>query len=148
MFESLQSQLSPTSPSLKPLCPTCWTVRNAAVQSLLDNYQVLCEALAQINQEGRDKYAYKAGGLLSFMDKFSTFYGLVLFQLIFAGMEQLSITLPHKDLTVQEAISASKLAVLYLERQRSEQTFGKFYSRAVENSKDLTAEPTLLRYWK
>ena len=63
-------------------------------------------------------------------------------------MEQLSITLQHKDLTVQEAVSASKLAVLYLERQRTEQAFERFYSRAVQDSRDLTAEPTLPRYRK
>ena len=60
LFESLQTQLSPAAPSLKPLCPTRWTVRNGALKSLLDNYHVLCEALSQINREGRDEYAYNS----------------------------------------------------------------------------------------
>ena len=136
LFMSLQPQLLPATPSLKSLCPTCWTVRNAAIQSLLDNCQVLCEALGQINQEGRDEYAYTAVGMLSLMEKLATFFEVMLSQLLFAGMDQLSITLQHKDLSIQEAVSASKLAVLYLERQTTEQAFEKFYSKAVQNSRD------------
>ena len=79
LFKSLQTQLSPAAPSLKPLSPSRWTVQNATIQSLLDNYQVLCEELSQINREGRDEYAYKAGGMLSLMEKFGTFFGLMLF---------------------------------------------------------------------
>ena len=37
---------------------------------------------------------------------------------------------------------------MYLERQRTEQAFEKFYIRAVQDSRDLTAEPTLPRYRK
>ena len=35
LFESMQSQLSQRSPSLKPLCPTRWTVRTGAINSVL-----------------------------------------------------------------------------------------------------------------
>ena len=31
LFASMQSQLTPGAPSLKPLCPTHWTVRTAAL---------------------------------------------------------------------------------------------------------------------
>ena len=56
MFETLQSQLFPQAPSLKPLCHTCWTVRSAAINSVISNYVVLCEALAEINTTTHDKY--------------------------------------------------------------------------------------------
>ena len=70
---------------------------------------------------------------VDFDGKVWPFYGLMLSHLLFAGMDQLSITLQHKELTVQKPVSASKLAVLYLERQRTEQAFEKFRRRAVQN---------------
>ena len=144
----MQSQLSHSSPSLKPLCPTRWTVRTGAINSVLTNYQVLCDALCKIHEEGRDEYAMKAGGILHAMEKFCTFFGLHLSHLVFSATEQLSLSLQGKDTTVQDAIQASNLAINYLERQRSDEAFNRFYDRLVETSKELTSEPSLPRYSK
>ena len=75
LFETLQGQLSPGSPSLKPLCPTRWTIRTAAINSVIINYAVLCEALVEINTTTHDEYGRKASGFLAQMEKFSTFLG-------------------------------------------------------------------------
>ena len=62
LFQSIDSQLTPGAPSLKPLCPTRWTVRTSALEALLANYKIiLYDALALINSEGRDDYAVKTG---------------------------------------------------------------------------------------
>ena len=148
LFQTLQSQLSPQSPSLKPLCPTRWTVRTAAISSVIENYAVLCEALAEINLSTHDQYGRKAGGFFAQMEKFSTFFGLKLSHLVFSGTEQLSISLQGKDTTVQESINAAELAVKFLERLRQESLFDEFYSGVVEASKELTSSPTLPRYRK
>ena len=34
LFESLQAQVCPGAPSLKPLCPTRWTVRTRAIEAI------------------------------------------------------------------------------------------------------------------
>lgn len=60
-FQTLQVQLSPGAHSLKPLCPTCWTVRTKAIEAVLSNYEVLTTALINIPENGRDEYALKAG---------------------------------------------------------------------------------------
>ena len=148
LFQSMQFEVPSSTPSLKPLCPTRWTVRTSAIQSIISNYAVLCDTLCKINEEGRDDYAIKAGGILCVMEKFSTYFGLQLSHLIFSAMEQLSLSLQGKDTTVQEALQASKLALAYLRRQRSDVEFDRFYSRTIECSKDLTSEPTLPRYRK
>ena len=104
LFLSLQSQLSSGSTTtLKPLCPTRWTVRTAAISAVLTNYSVLCVALEEINTETHDEYGLKAGGYLAQMESFSTYFGLKLSHLLFSGAEQLSLTLQGKDTTIQEA---------------------------------------------
>ena len=116
LFSALQSQLAPGSNTLKPLCPTRWTVRTVAISAVLSNYSVLCVALEQINAETHDEYGRKAGGFLALLEKFSTFFGLKMSHLIFSGTEQLCLTLQGKDTTIQEATVAAELAIQYLTR--------------------------------
>ena len=143
--ESMQSQLSQNSPSLQPLCPTRWA---GVINSVLTNYEVLCDALCKLNEEGRNEYAMMAGGILNAMEKFCTFFGLHLSHLVFSATEQLSLSLQGKDTTIQEAIQASNLAIKYLERQRSDDAFNRFYDNLIKTSKELTSEPTLPQYAK
>ena len=144
LFAALQAQVSSNAPTLKPLCPTRWTVRTKAIEAVLANYQLLLDAL-EVIQQGRDEYAMKANGFLNSMQKFSTYFGLKVSHLIFSATEQLSITLQGKNTTIQEAIQASKLAVSFLERQRCDAAYDSFYSRIVTDSKDITDDPTLPR---
>ena len=130
--------------TLKPLCPTRWTVRTAAIDSVVTNYSVLQAALDDV-QQGTDEYALKAVGYLNSMEKFSTYFGLKLGHLIFSATEQLSLNLQAKDTTIQEAIQASNLALQYIQRQRSDEAFDSFYHRVVDESKDLTYPPALPR---
>ena len=128
LFKSLPSQLSPSAPGLKPLCPTRWTVRTGVIDSIIVNYGVLCDCLTEVNAEGRDEYVIRAGGILHLMEKFSTYYGLKLSHLIFSGAEQLSRVLQGEDTNIQEAIQASKLTVNYFNRLCSDEAFASFSS--------------------
>ncbi len=82
LFETLQLQLSPGAPSIKPLCTTRWTVRTKAIDSILKNYSVLQNELEIVQQE-KYEYGMKARGYLHAMDKFKTYFGLKLSFLIF-----------------------------------------------------------------
>ena len=61
-----------STPSLRTLYPTRWTVRHASINSILLNYKVLLTALEEI-REGHDVYAAKGNGLLNQMEPFDTF---------------------------------------------------------------------------
>ena len=146
LFSTLQSQMSPGSKTLKPLCPIRWTVRTAAISAILSNYTVLCTALEEINAHTHDDYGRKAGGFLALMENFSTFFSLKLSHLVFSGTEQLSLTLQGKDTTIQEGTMAAELAIQYLGRLRSDVSFEQFYTKVVQDSKDITSPPVLPRY--
>ena len=146
LFSSLQEQMSPGSPSLKPLCPTRWTVRTRAIEAVIANYGVLTEALTEIHDNGRDEYALKAGGYLTAMERFSTYFGLKLSHLVFSATEQLSVSLQSKNTTVQEAIGCADVTKKFLQDQRNDRKFEAFYLRVVEEAKDLASEPTLPRH--
>ena len=67
----------------------------SVIDLLLDKYQVPCKLLGQINQDDRDKYTYKTAGLLRLIEQFTKFFGLMVSNLIFGRIEQLSITLSN-----------------------------------------------------
>ena len=144
LFAALQAQVSPSAPTLKPLCPTRWTVRTRAIEAVLANYQLLLDAL-EVIQQGRDEYAMKAHGFLNSMLKFSTYFGLKISHLSFSATEQLSITLQGKDTTIQDAVQVSKLAVDFLERQRCDSAYESFYTHILAECENITDEPTLPR---
>ena len=50
LFDNMQESSSVSSPSLKPLCPTRWTVRASAISSVLMNYKVLQDALDEMEK--------------------------------------------------------------------------------------------------
>ena len=52
-FDSLRSEVvvsdgEASTPSLRTLCPTRWTVRHASIKSILLNYKILLTALEEI----------------------------------------------------------------------------------------------------
>ena len=148
LFEQLKEEMSPETHSLRPLCPTRWTVRTAAIHAVISNYETLCKVLDEVHSGGRDEYAMKAGGYLQQMEKFSTYSGLKLGYLVFSVTECLSCSLQGKDTTLQEAREAALLTERYLRKLRNEVEFDKFYDQVVRSSQDLTDEPVLPRKQK
>ena len=57
------------------------------------------------------------------MEKFNVFLGLKLSHLIFSAIKTLSISLQGEDTTIQETVHASKLALNYVEAQRTDDSF-------------------------
>ena len=63
VFDSLRKDAAISStPSLRTLCPTRWTVRHSAINSILLNYEVLLRTLETV-EVGHDEYAAMAHGL-------------------------------------------------------------------------------------
>ena len=150
-FESLRKDAAINSggsaPSLRTLCPTRWTVRHAAINSILLNYEILLKTLDFV-AEVHDEYAAKAHGLYMKMESFETYFGLKLAHKIFSAAEQLSMNLQAKDITVQEASRGAVLLVSHLKTLQTESHFDAFYEQTLVQSSSVTEEPKLPRYRK
>ena len=145
LFEHIQSDLSPDSPGLKPLCPTRWTIRTAALNAVIKNYTVICCELDTIGRETYGEPSRKSCGLLAMIDKFGVYFGLKLSHMIFSVTEQLSVTLQRRDINVQEAVKAVQQAKGFFSRHRSVSVFSDFFQAASKEAEDLTQPPTLPR---
>ena len=79
---TLHSGENATGMSLRTLCPTRWTVRHTAIESILVNYDTLKATIEEV-EKGHDKDAAKAHGMLIQLETFDTFFGFKLAHLIF-----------------------------------------------------------------
>ena len=148
VFQHMQEESTSTNlPSIKPLCPTRWTVRTSAVDSVLKNYSVLQEALEKIGEDASTSDARaKAVGLGTCLEQFRTYFGLKLCHLVFSATEQLSSTLQSKTITAEVSIQARDATMAYLQRHRSEDAFKNFYDSLIKEAEDKTDEPKLPRH--
>ena len=87
---------SALSPSLRTLCPTQWTARHSAIDSIMKIYQALMSSL-QIIEQGHDEYAAKGKGLRMHMESFDTFFSLKLAKLVFSAAEQFPQTFRQRN---------------------------------------------------
>ena len=147
MFNEKLAQSECTGVSLKPLCTTRWTARTAAIEAVLKDYSILMDAMQEIHGSTRDEYGLKANGILTALEKFCTLFGLKLGYLLFGAAENVSKCLQAKDISVQEALSAVNLASRFYRRQRTDESFNKFYDDVVESATDLNiSSPQIPRY--
>ena len=88
VFDSLKKDAAINSgestPSLRTLCPTRWTVRHTAINSILLNCEILLSTLETV-KDGHDEYAAKAHGLHMRMESFDTYFGLKLAYAVFSA---------------------------------------------------------------
>ena len=68
--------------TIAPLCPTCWTCRTAALESVIKHYTTIMDTMCEVNETTRDEYGLKAGGVLAALENFSTLFGLRLGHLL------------------------------------------------------------------
>ena len=146
VFQQCKQQLAIGGSGIRPICPTRWTVRTAAINAVLNNYPALKQVLQIIGESSYDDYGRRTSGLLALMDKYDTYFGLKLSYLIFSGTDQTSINLQMKDTSVQEALSGAELAKCYLQRMRSDNSFQQFYASVTREAEEYTEVPTLPRY--
>ena len=98
-----------------------------------------------LSKESSADSSRKACGLLSLMDKFSSFFSLKIAHFFFAVTEQVSLTLQGKDVSSQDALKSVAMANCFFTHHRSEESFSKLYREAVEEAKELTQPPILPR---
>lgn len=82
-FEKIKSEKASDTPGVRILCPTRWTVRAEALQSILGNYTALQELWVESNDKVKDsEIKYRIHGVASQIKTFSYLFGIVLGDLI------------------------------------------------------------------
>jgi hypothetical protein len=116
-FEDFQS---PDSNSLRPLCPTHWTMRISSIQLVIANYSKLLQFLEDMSESEKGDAGAKSSGFLKQLQTFSMFFSLKLLIQVFSKTEStaLSLQLPKLSLTQAQAMVDTLTNVLNSARDK------------------------------
>ena len=100
IFQKLKSELAPESPGVRVLCPTCWTVRADALESVISNYSELQELWEEAKTIVQDTEAIgRLNEAATSMEKFDFLFRVLLGELILKHADNLSKTLQKETLS-------------------------------------------------
>ena len=104
IFHRLKSELAPSTPGFRTLCPTRWTVRAASLQSIIDSYYEVLDALWDKVKEAVTDSEVRARitGVEATMGKLDFLFGAVLAERLLKHTDKLSRTLQSPTLTASE----------------------------------------------
>jgi hypothetical protein len=148
LLEKIRQDLSSEGPSLRPLCPTRWTVKAKSFGSVLLNYEALLETLHTIvsEKDGTFEVVAKAGGIHKNMENFDVFFGIMLGEKCFGTTDLLSSSLQGKNVTACDAKAAADTICAKLVKMREDTEFDTFWERATTTAEELQlSDPTVPR---
>ena len=88
----LKSELAPSTPGFRTLCPTRWTVRALSLQSVIDNYEVLNALWDTVKDSVTDsEVRARIIGIEATMSRFDFLFGAVLGERLLKHTDNLSI---------------------------------------------------------
>ena len=146
LFNDIKEEMEPGSPGIRSLCPTRWTVRADAMQSIIKNYKILQELWEQAADVARDTETIaRIQGVVSQMKTFEYFFGLVFGEMLLRHVDNLSRTL-QKPCSTSEGWSIADMTRRTLQKMRSEENFDLFWQKINRLTTDLdVAAPLPLR---
>ena len=142
LLERIRRDFEMQGSSLRPLCPTRWTVKHKSLDSLHRNYAPLLEALQEIAGNGTSSFEVrsKAGGILRSLLSFKTFFGVKLGVKFYGITDALSSTLQGRSVTAFDGKNAAKSVCQSLMGLRSEASFTSFWDDSCKQAQELQLE--------
>lgn len=122
--------------TVRPLCPTRWTVRSSAISKAVQQYESIIDALEEMSAN-TGNVGSRASGLLTNFGKGSTFLGLLIALEITEQLENLNRALQGRQTTVSGTLQAVASVTEYLTTMRSDSAFRSFFSKAEKAQEDM-----------
>ena len=150
LLQKLKAEMPESSPGIRVLCPTRWTVRAQALQSIITNYEALQELWSQSIDIVRDAdMRSRIHGVSMHMKSFDFFFVLMLGEFILKHSDNLSKTLQNVDVSAAEAQKVAEMTVSTLQSVRNAEMFDLFWTKVTNRASDVDVnEPVLPRQWK
>ena len=126
--------------SLRPLCPTRWTVRGKAIKAVLSQYERVLSSLEEMASSGSNT-GMRANGLRERFEKGKTVLGLCLALEVIEELECLNTSLQKRTETVAGMRSAIQCVKSTVHAKRNEENFHEVFEKAVAMVDSLGIEP-------
>ena len=145
MLQKLKTEMQEDSPGIRVLCPTRWTVRAQALQSIISNYEVLQELWQQSIDVTKDaEMRSRIHGVSVYMKSFNFFFGLLLGEFILKHSDNLSKTLQTMAMSAAEAQKIAQMTVRTLQSVRNEEDFMLFWTKVTKMASSIGVDDPVL----
>ena len=116
-------------------CPTRWTVKADSLESILSNYCLLQSTFNTAKDLSTDvEIKTRLIGVLTQMQNFEFYFGIVLAELFLKHGDNLSRTLQNPNLSAAEGQEVARLTVATLQSVRNERDFDLFWCKVLKNN--------------
>uniref|UniRef100_A0A3B3QRQ9 TTF-type domain-containing protein n=1 Tax=Paramormyrops kingsleyae TaxID=1676925 RepID=A0A3B3QRQ9_9TELE len=140
MFAAVAADSDVPSASLRPLCPTRWTVRGTAIKAVLSHYESVLTSLEEMAATGSSTGA-RANGLRERFEKGKTVLGLLLALELIEELECLNKSLQKRIATIAGMQQSIECVKSTLQFKRNEERFQEIFKNAVKMVDSLGIEP-------
>jgi hypothetical protein len=145
MLSSAATDLTGNFLTIKPLCPTRWLCRRAALQRVLEQYEAVLDGLESISQmQNASETSIKARGLLVQFQEGTTLLGIKIASDIIGILEELNTSLQATNATVSGMLQAVKTVEAQLSQFRSEEKFHQIFTSVNDTITQLDLKPVSL----
>ncbi|XP_068213662.1 zinc finger MYM-type protein 1-like [Palaemon carinicauda] len=121
---------TPSPTSLKPICPTRWLTRYAAVKAVLDNYPDVLAALQEAAKELGSTTASRAAGLYKCLSSGQCLLGLYGSLPLIQCLKNFNKSLQGSKVTVSGMLEAAEVTIKSLQSLRCEHKFKRLFEEA------------------
>ncbi|XP_044869697.1 zinc finger MYM-type protein 1-like [Mauremys mutica] len=141
-FREFQSE---GEPSLRPLCPTRWTLRISSIKSLLQNYKAMMNCLDELSYSS-DEFGLKCSGFSKQLQSFSTYFILTVLVKAMGLVEEANAQIQSPNVSLTSVMKKVGLLQEVLSGMRTDSSYNRFWETTVEKARNLYLdEPTLPR---
>lgn len=138
----LQSSVG-SSRMIRPLCPTRWLCRLNAINSVIEQYKIILQALSELAVTMGDTAA-KARGLLDKFEQGITYFALIMARKPIAVLEQLNVGMQARSANVSGMLKAAAASKTEISNLRCDQNFDEAFALVEERIEILDLEPLKL----
>ena len=130
IFQKIKTEIGDNStPNIRKLCPTRWTVRANSMRSIIENYETLTDVWQEALSDADGDVKARLNGVASIMEKFDYFFGLSLGEMLLRHSDNLSKALQKKDLSASEGLSLAQDTLITLKSLRNDERFDNLWAK-------------------
>ena len=124
-----EEDTGPRAVGIRAMCPTRWTVRGDAIESIVEHYDTLSQLWDECLETRLDPDVKgRIIGVQTQMTTFDLLFGLQLSMKILKITDNLSRTLQKQSMSAAEGQSVAELTVKTLKSMRSDANFDAFFT--------------------
>jgi len=138
IFQNINAEENTALANLRPLCPTRWTMRSSSIRQIIKHYENLLRFFDKFSEEETSDVASKCAGYLETMQKFKTYFFILLFCHVMDPVEEVNTKIQSTGMDATEVESKLQRLLEILAEKRA--GFDIFWMECLNKKPDLVEE--------